>query len=164
MVAATDMNNKWKSFNSNFNLRHVFDTTGRELTFDADYIRYTQNNYQLLDNQYFDVNNQQSAPGDTLISKVPSNINIYSFKADYSQNLKGNAKFEAGVKASFVKTDNDAKYYIAKNGNTTYDNNRSNHFIYEEEIKAAYVNVNKQFGKKWNTQAWPAFGKYYIKR
>ncbi|MES2847545.1 MAG: TonB-dependent receptor [Bacteroidota bacterium] len=152
MVTATDMNNKWKSFNGNFNLRHVFDTTGRELTFDADYIRYNQNNYQLLDNQYFDINNQQNTPGDTLISKVPSNINIFSFKSDYSQNLKGNIKFEAGIKASFVKTDNDAKYYLAKNGNTTYDNNRSNHFIYEEEIKAAYVNINKQLGKKWNTQ------------
>lgn len=152
MATATSMTNKWKSFSSNFNLRHVFDTSGRELTFDADYVRYSQSNYQLLDNQYFDINNQQNAPGDTLISKVPSNINIYSFKADYSQNLKGNAKFEAGVKASFVKTDNDAKYYLTRNGNTVFDSNRSNHFIYEEEIKAAYVNINKQLGKKWNTQ------------
>lgn len=151
VVAVTDMNNKWKNFSSNFNLRHVFDTTGRELTFDADYIRYSQNNDQLLDNQYFDLNNNHTQ-GDSLVSKVPSHIKIYSFKADYSQNLKGNAKFEAGIKASFVKTDNDANYYIVKNGTTTYDNNRSNHFIYEEEIKAAYVNLNKQLGKKWNTQ------------
>jgi len=151
-AAITDMSNKWKNFSSNVNLRHVFDTTGRELAFDADYMRYSQGNDQLLDNQYFDANNNPAAQGDSLISKVPSSINIYSFKADYSQNLKGNAKFEAGVKASFVKTDNDAKYFIQKNGNSVYDNNRSNHFIYEEEIKAAYVNVSKQFGKKWNTQ------------
>ena len=151
-VAVTTMNNKWKNFSSNFNLRHVFDTTGRELTFDADFIRYTQDNDQLLDNQYFDANNNPATQGDSLLSKVPSNIKIFSFKADYSQNLKGNAKFEAGVKASFVTTDNDAKYYVQKNGNTTFDNNRSNHFIYEEEIKAAYVNVNKQFGKKWSSQ------------
>lgn len=151
-LAVTTMNNQWKNFSSNFNLRHLFDTTGRELTFDADYIHYTQDNDQLLDNQYFDANNNPAAQGDSLLSKVPSGINIYSFKADYSQNLKGNAKFEAGVKASFVKTDNDAKYYVRKNGSTTYDNNRSNHFIYEEEIKAAYVNLNKQFNKKWSTQ------------
>lgn len=151
-VAVTDMNNNWRNFNSNFNLRHVFDTTGRELTFDADYSHYSQDNDQLLDNQYFDANNNPAALGDSLVSKVPSNITIYSFKADYSQNLKGNAKFEAGVKASFVKTDNDAKYYVIKNGNSSYDNNRSNHFIYEEEIKAAYVNINKPLSKKWSSQ------------
>lgn len=150
--AVTDMTTTWKNFSSNFNIRHVFDSTGRELTFDADYIRYTQDNNQLLDNQYFDANNNSSAAGDSLLSQIPSNINIYSFKADYSQNLKGNAKFEAGVKASFVKTDNDAKYYSIKNGVSAYDNSRSNHFIYEEEIKAAYVNVNKQLSKKWSTQ------------
>lgn len=150
--AITTMDNRWKNFSSNFNLRHVFDSTGRELTFDADYIHYTQNNDQLLDNQYFDASNNPAAQGDSLLSKVPSGINIYSFKADYSQSLKGNAKFEAGVKASFVKTDNDAKYYVQKNGSTTYDNNRSNHFIYEEEIKAAYVNLNKQLNKKWSAQ------------
>ncbi len=150
--AVTDMTNTWKNFSGNFNLRHVFDSTGRELTFDADYISYSQDNDQLLDNQYFDANNNPAAQGDSLLSKVPSNINIYSFKADYSQSLKGNAKFEAGVKASFVKTDNDAKYYAIKNGNSAYDNGRSNHFIYEEEIKAAYVNVNKQLNKKWSTQ------------
>ena len=152
-VAVTNMNNEWKNVSANFNLRHVFDTTGRELTFDADYIRYSQDNDQLLDNQYFDAGNNPAAQGDSLVSKVPSNINIYSFKTDYSQTLKGNIKLEAGVKASFVKTDNDAKYYTVKNGNTLYDNNRSNHFIYEEQIKAAYVNINKQLGKKWSTQA-----------
>ena len=126
----------------------MFDTTGRELTFDADYIRYSQDNNQVLDNQYFDVNNQKHAPGDTLLSKIPSSIKIYSFKADYSQNLKGNAKFEAGLKASFVKTDNDAQYDFLINGTRTHDVNRSNHFVYDEEIKAAYVNVTRQLSKK----------------
>lgn len=151
-IAVTDMTNNWKNFSSNINLRHVFDTTGRELTFDADYIRYTQNNDQLLDNQYLNAANQPLSNGDSLISQVPSTINIYSFKADYSQTLPANIKFETGVKASIVKTDNDAKYFIAKNGNTSYDANRSNHFIYEEQIKAAYVNFNRQMGKRWNTQ------------
>lgn len=151
-LAVTDMSNKWKNFSSNFNLRHVFDTSGRELSFDADFMHYSQDNDQLLDNQYFDASNNPAAHGDSLISKVPSSIYIYSFKADYSQILKGNVKLEAGAKASFVTTDNDAKYYLVKNGSTAYDNNRSNHFIYEEEIKAAYVNLNKGFGKKWNTQ------------
>ncbi len=150
--ANTEMNNKWKNFSGNFNLRHLFDTTGRELTFDADYIRYTQNSSQSLANQYFDAANQKNAANDTLISTIPSDIKIYSFKADYSQPLKGNAKLEAGVKASFVKTDNDAAYDYLVNGKMVHDANRSNHFVYDEQIKAAYINVNKQLNKKWSTQ------------
>ena len=151
-VATTQMNNKWKNFSANFNFRHVFDSTGRELTVDADYINYWQASRQTLDNQYFDTNNQKNAPGDTLISSIPSDIKIYSFKADYSQKIKGGAKFEAGVKASFVNTDNDARYDYLANGTSALDTGRSNHFIYEEQIKAAYVNVNKQVNKKWSTQ------------
>ena len=87
-----------------------------------------------------------------MISTIPSDIKIYSFKADYSQPLKGNAKLEAGVKASFVKTDNDAAYDYLVNGKMVHDANRSNHFVYDEQIKAAYINVNKQLNKKWSTQ------------
>ena len=150
--ATTELNNKWKNFSTNFNLRHVFDSTGKELTFDADYIHYTQASKQSLDNQYFDAFNQKNAPGDTLLSNIPSDIKILSFKADYSQKLKGNAKLEAGVKASFVKTDNDAAYDYLVNGRMVHDTGRSNHFAYDEQIKAAYVNVNKQLNKKWSTQ------------
>lgn len=151
-VATTELNNKWKNLSANFNLRHVFDSTGRELSVDADYIHYSQASQQVLDNQYFDAFNHKNAPGDTLLSNIPSDIKIYSFKADYSQTLKGNAKFEAGVKASFVKTDNDAAYDYLVNGSHVHDTGRSNHFVYDEQIKAAYINVNKQLNKKWSTQ------------
>jgi iron complex outermembrane recepter protein len=150
--ATTQVNGKWKNFSTNFNVRHTFDSTGRELSFDADYIHYTQANKQGLYNHYFDANDQPNAPSDTLLSNIPSGIKIYSLKADYSQTLKGNAKLEAGVKASFVKTDNDAQYDYIVNGQKVHDEGRSNHFIYDEEIKAAYVNVNKQLNKKWSTQ------------
>lgn len=150
--ATTQVNGKWKNFSANFNVRHTFDSTGRELSFDADYIHYSQSNRQGLYNHYFDANNQPNAPSDTLLSNIPSDIKIYSLKADYSQTLKGNAKLEAGVKASFVNTDNDAQYDYLVNGQMQHDNGRSNHFIYEEQIKAAYVNLNKQVNKKWSTQ------------
>ena len=150
--ATTEVNGKWKNFSANFNVRHTFDSTGRELSFDADYVHYSQSNNQGLYNHYFDANNQPNAPSDTLLSNIPSNIKIYSLKADYSQPLKGNAKLEAGLKASFVKTDNDAQYDYLVNGQKVHDYGRSNHFIYDEEIKAAYVNLNKQINKKWSTQ------------
>jgi outer membrane receptor protein involved in Fe transport len=62
------------------------------------------------------------------------------------------AKFEAGVKSSYVKTDNNANYDSIQNGTVVHDFNRSNHFVYEENINAAYVNYSRPFSKKWSSQ------------
>jgi iron complex outermembrane receptor protein len=148
----TDMKNRWNNFNGNFNLRHVFDSTGKELTVDLDYINYGSTNRQTMANYYFDAGNGEIFPSDTLKGNIPSNITIYSVKADYSQTLKGNIKMEAGIKASFVKTDNNAGYDSLINGKLVKDLGRSNHFVYDEQIQATYVNFNKQLDKKWSTQ------------
>ncbi len=52
--ASSDVHETWKNFSSNFNFRQVFDSTGRELTADFDYIRYKSHNDQSLVNSYFD--------------------------------------------------------------------------------------------------------------
>ena len=71
---------------------------------------------------------------------------------DYTHPLKGNAKIEAGVKTSYVETDNIANYDNLVNGEWTVDTGRTNHFVYKENINAAYVNTSKQFNKKWSAQ------------
>ena len=57
---------------------------------------------------------------------------------------------EAGIKSSYVKTNNLVDYEYFANSKWNLDN-RSNHFIYEENINAAYVNGNRQIGK-WTLQ------------
>ena len=47
----------------------------------------------------------------TLSGDLPSTINIYSLKTDYTHPLKQNIKLEAGLKTSFISTDNKANYY-----------------------------------------------------
>jgi iron complex outermembrane receptor protein len=81
---------------------------------------------------------------------IPSLINIWSFKADYTQPLK-NGRFEAGVKSSLVNNNNQVDYTRQLSDKSWARDARSNHFIYDENINAAYVNVNKQF-KKWSVQ------------
>ncbi|MEI9910158.1 MAG: TonB-dependent receptor [Bacteroidota bacterium] len=56
------------------------------------------------------------------------------------------------MKTSFVKTDNNASYDSIQNGEMVHDFNRSNHFVYEENINAAYVNYSRPLGKKWSGQ------------
>ncbi|MEI9807493.1 MAG: outer membrane beta-barrel family protein [Bacteroidota bacterium] len=66
--------------------------------------------------------------------------------------LKDGAKFEAGIKTSFVNTDNNAVYDNLVDGQRILDSARSNHFIYDENINAAYANYSRKLGKKWNGQ------------
>jgi hypothetical protein len=89
---------------------------------------------------------------DTLMGDLPQDITIYSGKVDYTLPLKKDAKFEAGIKSSYVKTDNDANYDSLQNGQLVHDYNRSNHFVYEENVNAAYINYSRPLGKKWSGQ------------
>jgi outer membrane receptor for ferrienterochelin and colicin len=59
---------------------------------------------------------------------------------------------EAGIKTSLVRTDNNALYDSLQYGITIHDFNRSNHFVYEENINAAYVNLSASLSKKWRAQ------------
>jgi hypothetical protein len=150
--AATRNDEKWKNFSSNFNLRTVLDSAGQELTTDLDYIQYRSTSVQPLTSSYYDATGNLKQAPDLLLGNLPQDITIYSGKADYTLPLKKGAKFEAGVKTSFVKTDNNASYDSVKNGQLVHDYNRSNHFVYEENINAAYVNYSRPFSKKFSGQ------------
>lgn len=142
-------NTSRNSFNSkgiNVNYTHKFDSVGREFTFDLDYIRDEAGGNQLFVNNTY-LPNGNLINSQTLSDNLPSTINIYSAKADYAQPLKGKAKLEAGVKSSYVNTDNAANYYNLVDGVRTIDYNKTNRFLYKENINAAYINFNKDFGK-----------------
>jgi hypothetical protein len=151
-ISSSNNDKKWKHFSANLNFRHVFDSTGRELTMDADYLSYNSTNAQNLFNDYFKPDGSPSDKSDTLLGNLPQNIKIYTAKADYVHPMKGNLKFEAGIKTSFVKTDNNAVYDNLLFGQAVLDSGRSNHFIYDENVNAAYVNFSKPLSKKVTAQ------------
>jgi outer membrane receptor protein involved in Fe transport len=142
----------WTNFGVNANFRQQLDNKGKEITADADYIFYDTKGTQYSENTLYDPNgniiNQPNNPY-LLNGHLPSKIDIFSLKSDYSQPLKNNAKFEAGFKVSYVKTDNDAQYtlYDKTNNNWIADTGKTNHFIYKENINAAYANYSQQIKK-----------------
>lgn len=151
-TASTENEEKWKNFSSNLNFRTKLDSAGQELSADLDFIQYKATSVQPLTSSYYDnMGNLKQAP-DVLNGTLPTNIKIYSGKVDYTLPLKKDAKFEAGFKTSFVTNDNDARYDSLKTGYAVLDSGRSNHFIYDENINAAYVNYNRPLGKKWSMQ------------
>jgi len=150
--AYTRNDEKWKNFSSNINFRTVLDSIGQELTGDLDYIQYRSTSIQPLYSFYYDKLGNPSKTPDTLLGSLPQDITIKSGKLDYTLPLKGGAKFEAGIKTSFVNTDNNAVYDDLLGGQRVLDSSRSNHFIYDENINAAYANYSRKLSKKWNGQ------------
>ncbi|HEY8896993.1 MAG TPA: TonB-dependent receptor [Niastella sp.] len=142
--------NNFFNYSANLNYKHTFDSTGRELTVDFDYIGYNNHAKTTLYTDIYDAAN--NALGHlTLFGDIPGVINIYSAKSDYVHPLKNNFRFDAGFKVSYVKNDNEVQYQRNDNG-TWKPDNRSNHFIYQENINAGYVSINKKW-KKWSAQA-----------
>jgi hypothetical protein len=141
---------KWRNGSFNLNFRHQFDSTGRELTADADVVIYHSVSDQYFDNITYYPDWTQK--GETILTgNLPSDIRIYSFKSDYTQPLGHDLKMEAGLKTSYVTTDNTANYYHLISGESEVDTTKTNRFLYRENINAVYVNLTKQLGK-WNLQ------------
>ncbi|MEJ7821227.1 MAG: TonB-dependent receptor, partial [Chitinophagaceae bacterium] len=147
LYATNAERSKYSNFGTNFNFRHVFDSTNKELTADIDYRTYTQSSNQFFTNNYLNSDMSKRRNSSELRGNLPSDINIYSAKIDYSMPLKNKAKFEAGAKTSYVNTDNNAGYEINTGLGWETDFGKTNHFIYKENINAAYLNFNKQFKK-----------------
>ena len=141
-----------KNFSTNLNLYHKFDSAGKEFTVDLDYIDYNMKSSSLLANNYYNPDMTVRKEPSSLLGTLPSKIKIYSAKTDFTFPLKKNAKIETGIKSSYVTTDNDAVYRNESHGETVIDEGKTNHFIYKENINAAYVNYNRQI-KKWGLQA-----------
>jgi hypothetical protein len=76
----------------------------------------------------------------------PAKININSLKADYEMNCQ-KGKLSIGAKSAWIKTDNDFQRYDVSPSSENLDKERSNHFIYKENINAGYVNFNRQLKK-----------------
>ncbi|HEY0678271.1 MAG TPA: TonB-dependent receptor [Chitinophagaceae bacterium] len=151
MESFADNRLKFKNFTSNFNYRHVFDTTGRELTGDLDYIVYDNTSNMTLSTNFYNGAGEDVGSPLLLRGHLPSSIKIHSAKLDYTHPFKKGGRLEVGIKSSYVKNDNLVDYTRRVNATDWIKDNRSNHFLYDENINAAYVNVNRQV-KKWSFQ------------
>ncbi|MGZ5281252.1 MAG: outer membrane beta-barrel protein, partial [Bacteroidia bacterium] len=130
--------NNWNNFSTNAYIKHTFDSTGKELSFDADYGRYQTRNNQYLSTNYFNAEGISTRPTYILDGDINGLTQIRSLKTDYVNPMKGGKRWEAGLKSSFVTADNKPTFYdLSEAGNPVYDSGKSNHYIYNENINAA---------------------------
>jgi iron complex outermembrane receptor protein len=139
-------NLEFKRGGVNFNVKHKINESS-ELTADLDYVRFAINGDQNYETQLV-------APGSIKLAtkgNTPSRLNIVTAKVDYSRRFK-QFLLESGLKTAINKTNNLADYYFYDNNNWQPDLSRSNHFLYDEKISAAYTSVDAEKGK-WHWQA-----------
>jgi iron complex outermembrane receptor protein len=136
----------WKNGAVNLNLRHRFSNK-HELTADLDWL-----DYKMTGNQDFkNIRTDDFAYTETFRGNLPSRIQIGSFKADHSISLANEAKLESGVKWATTSTDNVAAFFINTGSGWVDDLGKTNHFIYDESIAAAYTSIQQQLDR-WGYQ------------
>lgn len=147
-ITLGDIKNDWGNYSTNLNFKHIIDSTGREWTMDADYARYNANNMMMYRTSKFDLQNilRQTRNEDGMTA---SKIDIYSIKADLVYPINKNAKFEAGMKSSYVNSNNDMQFefLVGDLNNRVIDPTRSRDFLYKENVNAGYINYSKEFKK-----------------
>ncbi len=140
-----DNSDDYQNYLFNINFKHNFRQAGRELTADADYGLYNNLSNSTTHTRYFDVNGNPSFPDYILDGRQEGNLEFYTGRVDYIHPLKNKASIEAGLKTSLVSSDNDAKFYDMSTGTPVNDQGKTNHFLYDENNNAAYLNVKKDF-------------------
>lgn len=146
ILRATNANGM-KRNNVNYNLNYHYSVpNGKDLSIDADYGFFKIRSNQYQPNYYY------QPDGVTEISRTiynmlsPTDINLYSIKADYENNFKG-GRLGIGGKIGVVNTDNDFQRYNVYTNSKVLDTLKSNRFKYNENINAVYINYNKQLKK-----------------
>ncbi len=149
----TKANNNANNHNAvgNINFKHSFNTTGKELTADIDYGEYNSGALSTTGTKYFKLNGTSQQPDYILNGDQSGKLTLKTGKIDYTNPLSKGAKFETGLKTSYVSSDNDAKFFDLSSGTAVDDVNKTNRFFYEEYNNAAYFNFSKET-KKFNFQ------------
>lgn len=136
---------------ANAGYRHDFNKN-HNIAILADYLTRNEDNYDDGTNNNYDAQKQPVPGGDVFKDQHTRVIDAYTIRADYTGQLKNNIKIEAGVKSSYVTIHDDVYFKTLQNNVFVPDTSRTNLFRYNENLNAAYVTLNKSFGKKWETQ------------
>jgi iron complex outermembrane receptor protein len=136
---------------ANINYKHTFNTAGRELTADIDYGNYYSDVLSSNATSYYNLDGTPLQPNYRLDGDQAGKLTLRTARVDYVHPLKAGARFETGLKTSYVSSDNDAKFFDMSTGTPADDVNKTNRFYYDEYNNAGYLNISKEF-KKINVQ------------
>lgn len=137
--------NRYLTYNVNYNIK--LDTIGTNLTFSYDYSLSKKRESFDFGNRFLDAGQTEFRSPNNFKNLTPQDAFIHVGKVDFSHPFNEKSKLEAGLKYSSVETDNILQYDVLQNNGTYVNNeNRSDRFIYKEQIMAAYSSYNMELG------------------
>ena len=147
-----DVDNQWRNLTGNLNFKHEFNDQGHELSIDMDYSNYDSDRYTHLLTSFTNADHQPVKSDEEVRNNMPSGIDIWAFKTDYSLPLPNGKKLEMGLKSSYVEADNKLLFENFLETSWVVDAGKSNHFIYQENINAAYANFSAKLQSQTKLQ------------
>jgi hypothetical protein len=134
----------WSNLTYNLNYLRKFKKEARTLSADFDFASNSFTSSLNLDT-YTAPNASSPAQTNNRRGYVPAKTDIYVAKVDYTDQLGKAIKIDGGLKSAFITSDNNLVYQNLNDGAWVYDPASSNYFKYEEQIHAAYLNLNREF-------------------
>ncbi len=141
IISGSRLDKKSQRKAAGLNIQHFFNGTSKELNIYLDYLHYSTAGNQYLKSNFY-------LPPDSLIrqylliAKTPFEANIYGAKANYSDTIFHNIKWEQGFQATqSIRISTSA--LLDQTGSS--DNNTNNKFRYRESITSAYINLQRGF-------------------
>ncbi len=135
----------WKLRSINPYYTYEIDTLGQKFEVDVNYITFWNDAESILTASDVETNN---ILGKQKYNK-PGNTKIFVSKLDYTFPFSKRLKLQIGAKYSLADLDNDLQSSFDNAGQWIKNSSESNHYLFDETIKAAYTKLSF-YKDKWS--------------
>jgi hypothetical protein len=129
------------------------DTLGGKISADLDFTVMELASDALLKNSYSNGLIPPTQTTDRVLTLNDMYYTILTSKVDWMKPLKGGKVLEAGLKGSWVESDNNLDLSRGIGDGQLQPDPNSNRFIYQENVLAAYTSLKGDFSPKLSYQA-----------
>jgi hypothetical protein len=141
-------NNRTNGF-ANAQWQHVLNEEGASLSLQGNYIFTDSDQLQNLSTRFFDAD-QTTTGTNSFLTDTFQEIDIYTAKLDFITTI-GSYDFSSGLKFSNVSSTSSQNFFDTNSG-STLNPSLSDLFLYEENIFAAYAQIDRSW-EKWSLAA-----------
>lgn len=123
----------------------ILNEAGAQLSVEANYIAYDDNQTQNLATNYFDPQNSLLNTN-SFFTDSGQESEIFTVQTDLTTTI-GDASFEAGGKFATSNSKSNIYFFDTNSGSSVLNAANSDAFSYDEQIYAAYASIDKNWGK-----------------
>lgn len=124
----------------------ILNEAGAQLSVEANYITYDDNQTQNLATNYFDPQNTLLNTN-SFFTDSGQESEIFTAQTDLTTTL-GDASFEVGGKFTTSNSQSNIDFFDTNSGSQVFNTANSDAFDYDEQIYAAYASIEKNW-EKW---------------